>query len=248
MLDRFLRRWYVPILVGAMLAWVERADRLVLLIGTDPLAAVSAIRAYQALVQRREGLRAAWSTCRCCWRRVLAEVASAVVKRIGEHGGFSVPPVANALAPITEMSADSWLAVESVFGLYGADFFGITSPGLDADIAFLDVVGLALAAWGLWLVVRRFSSCEDRIAQILALGILINVGAYLLSTTPTTYWSAREMAACCRPAPCSRAGCWAASSWRSGWCWPLPWCSVPPGGARLHGRAAAPAGDYPGSG
>ena len=76
----------------------------------------------------------------------------------------------------------------------GADFFGITSPGLDAGIAFLHVVGLALAAWGLWLVIRRFFSCEDRIGQILALGILINVGAYLLSTTPTTYWSAREMA------------------------------------------------------
>src|SRR5208283_1936895 len=124
-----------------------------------------------------------------------AEIASAVVRRIGEHGGFSVLPVASALAPITEISAHSWLAVESVFGLYGADFFGSTSPGLDAGIAFLHLIGLALAAWGLWLVLRRFFSCEDRIAQVLALGILINVAAYLLSTTPTTYWSAREMAA-----------------------------------------------------
>ena len=160
-----------------------------------PLAAVSAIRVYQALVQRREALRAAWFDLSLLLAAgASAEVASAVVKRIGEHGGFSVLPVANALAPIAEMSAHSWLAVESVFGLYGADFFGMTSPGLDAGIAFLHLVGLALAAWGLWLVIRRFFSCEDRIAQVLALGILINVGAYLLSTTPTTYWSAREMA------------------------------------------------------
>jgi hypothetical protein len=194
-LDRFPRQWYVPVLVGAMLAWIEVADRLVLLIGVAPLAAVSAIRAYQALVQRREGLRAAWFDLSLLLAAgASAEIASAVVKRIGEHGGFSVLPVANALAPITEMSAHSWLAVESVFGLYGADFFGITSPGLDAGIAFLHLVGLALAAWGLWLVIRHFFSCEDRIAQILALGILVNVGAYLLSTTPTTYWSAREMA------------------------------------------------------
>jgi len=183
------------ILVGAMLAWIEVADRLVLLIGVAPLAAVSAIRAYQALVQRREGLRAAWFDLSLLLAAgASAEIASAVVKRIGEHGGFSVLPVANALAPITQISAHSWLAVESVFGLYGADFFGMTSPGLDAGIAFLHLVGLALAAWGLWLVIRHFFSCEDRIAQILALGILINVGAYLLSTTPTTYWSAREMA------------------------------------------------------
>jgi hypothetical protein len=194
-LDRFPRSWYVPVVVGAMLAWIGVADRLVLLIGVAPLAAVSAIRAYQALVQRREGLRAAWFDLSLLLAAgASAEIASAVVKQIGRHGGYAVLPVTNSLAPITEMSAHSWLAVESVFGLYGADFFGITSPGLDAGIAFLHLFGLALAVWGLWLVLRRFFSCEDRIAQVLALGILINVAAYLLSTVPTTYWSAREMA------------------------------------------------------
>jgi hypothetical protein len=194
-LDRAPRRWYVPILVGAMLAWILVADRLVLLIGVAPLAAVSAIRAYQALVQRREGLRAAWFDLSLLLAAgASAEIASMVVKQIGEHGGYAVLPVTNALAPLSEMSAHSWLAVGSVFGLYGADFFGTTSPGLNTGIAFLHLFGLALAAWGLWLVIRRFFSCEDRIAQVLALGILINVAAYLLSTVPTTYWSAREMA------------------------------------------------------
>jgi hypothetical protein len=194
-LDRAPRRWYTPILVGAMLAWVLVADRLVLLIGVAPLVAVSAIRAYQALVQRREGLRAAWFDLSLLLAAgASAEIATMVVKRIGEHGGYAVLPVTNALAPLSEMSAHFWLAVGSVFGLYGADFFGNTSPGLDAGIAFLHLFGLALAAWGLWLVIRRFFSCEDRIAQVLALGILINVAAYLLSTVPTTYWSAREIA------------------------------------------------------
>ena len=194
-LDRFPRRWFTPVLVGAMLAWVDIADRLVLLIGVAPLAGVSALRAYQALVQRREGLRGAWyDLSLLAAAGASAEVASAVVKRISEHGGFAVLPVQNALAPITEMSAHSWLAIESVFGLYGADVFGITSPGLDAGIAFLHLAGLAMALWGLWLVLRRFFGCGDRVAQVLALGVLINVAAYLLSTTPTTYWSAREMA------------------------------------------------------
>src|SRR5216683_1280435 len=194
-LDRFPRRWYVPVLVGAMLAWVDIADRLVLLIGVAPLAAVSAVRAYQALVQRREGLRGAWfDLSLLAAAGASAEIASTVVRQIGAHGGYTVLPVANALAPIGQMSAHSWLAVQSVFGLYGADFFGMSSPGLDAGIAFLHLIGLGLALWGLWLVIRRFFSCEDRIAQILALGILVNVAAYLLSATPTTYWSAREMA------------------------------------------------------
>ena len=194
-LDRAPRQWWVPLLVGGMLAWVEIADRLALLIAIAPLAAVSAVRAYQVLVQRREGLRAAWFDLSLLVAAgASAEIASMVVRRIGEHGGFAVLPVANSLAPITEMSAHSWLAVESVFGLYGADFFGISSPGLDAGIAFLHLIGLALAGWALWLVIRRFFSCEDRVAQILTLGIVVNVAAYLLSTTPTTYWSAREMA------------------------------------------------------
>ena len=193
-LDRAPRKWWVPVVVGAMLAWVDVADRLVLLIGVAPLAAVSAVRAYQALVQRREGLRSAWFDLSLLLAAgASAEIASMVVKRIGEHGGFVVLPVPNALAPISEMSAHSWLAVESVFGLYGAVFFGM-SPGLTAGIAFLHLIGLALAAWGLWLVIRHFFSCEDRIAQVLALAILINVAAYLISATPTTYYSAREMA------------------------------------------------------
>jgi hypothetical protein len=84
--------------------------------------------------------------------------------------------------------------VQSICGLYGADLFGMSSIGLNGAIAILHLVGLALAAWGFWLVIRRFFSCEDRIAQILALAIVINLAAYMLSTTPSTYWSTREVA------------------------------------------------------
>ncbi len=194
-LDRFPRRWYTPVLVCAMLAWVNVADQLGLLIGVAPLAVVSAIRAYQALVQRREGLPGGWFDLSLVLAAgASAVIASEVVKQIGAHGGYYVLPVNNALAPVSELSAHSWLAVESVFGLYGADFFGTTTPGLDTAIAFLHLIGLALAAAGLWIVLRRFFRCEDRVAQVLAVAILVNVAAYLLSTVPTTYWSAREMA------------------------------------------------------
>jgi hypothetical protein len=194
-LDRCPRRWYTPVLVGAMLAWVDVADQLALLIGVAPLAAVSAIRAYQAMVQRREGLRSAWFDLSLVLAAgASAGIAAEVVRQIGAHGGYSVLPVTNALAPVGEMSAHSWLAVESVFGLYGADFFGMSSPGLAAGIAFLHLIGLALAAAGLWIVLRHFFRCEDRVAQVLAVGILVNVAAYLLSTVPTAYWSARELA------------------------------------------------------
>jgi hypothetical protein len=194
-IDRGGRRWWVPVAVTALLAWVEIADRLVLLIGVAPLAAVCAIRAYRAVVQRRERLRSAWFDLSLIVAAgASVGIASIVVKRIGEHGGFSVLPVNNGLAPVSEMSSHLWLLVESVSGLYGADLFGMNSLGLNAAIAMLHLVGLALAVWALGLVLRRFFRCDDLIAQVLALGILINVVAYLLSTTPTTYWSARELA------------------------------------------------------
>jgi hypothetical protein len=167
----------------------------VVLIGVVPLAAVCAVRAYQAVVQRRERLRSAWFDLSLIVAAgASAEIASIVVKRLGEHGGFGVLPVASGLAPVSELGSHLSLMVESVCGLYGADLFGMSSLGLNAGIAALHLVGLALAGWALWLVLRRFFRCDDLIAQVLAVGILINLVAYLLSTTPTTYWSAREIA------------------------------------------------------
>ena len=194
-LDRFPRSWYVPVLVALMLAWGAVADSLVLIIGVAPLAVVSAVRAYQILVQRREGLRSGWFDISLLVAAgASVEITRIVLREISHHGGYTVLPVENAVAPVTEMSSHLWLLVQSICGLYGADLFGMSSLGLNAAIALLHLVGLGLAGWGLWLVVRRFFSCEDRIAQVLALGILVNLVAYVLSTTPMTYWSAREVA------------------------------------------------------
>jgi hypothetical protein len=194
-LDRAPRRWYVPPLIGLMLVWGAVADSLVLIIGAAPLAVVSAIRAYQILVQRRERLQNGWFDVSLLVAALASvEISRIIVKEISVHGGYTVLPIGAGVAPVTEMSSHLWLLVQSISGLYGTDVFGMTSIGLNGAIAILHLVGLALAAWGLWLVIRHFFSCEDRIAQILALAILINVTAYLLSTTPTTYWSAREVA------------------------------------------------------
>jgi hypothetical protein len=194
-LDRAPRSWYVPPLIGLMLVWGVVGDQLVLLIGVAPLAVVSAIRAYQILVQRREGWRSGWFDVSLVVAAAAAvEISRIVVKEISAHGGYTVLPVQAGVAQVTDMSSHLWLLVQSIFGLYGADLFGMSSIGLNGAIAIVHLIGLALAVWGFWLVIRRFFSCQDRIAQILAVAILINLVAYMLSTTPTTYWSARELA------------------------------------------------------
>src|SRR3984957_8037946 len=194
-LDRSPRKWFVPPIIALMLAWAVIADQLILLIAVAPLAVVSAVRAYQILVQRREGWRVGWfDVSLLVAAGAGVEISRIVLKEISAHGGYTVLQVPAGVAPVTDMSAHLWLLVQSISGIYGADLFGMTSIGLDGAIALLHVIGLALAAWGLWLVIRRFFSCEDRIAQLLTLGILVNLVAYMLSTTPTTYWSAREVA------------------------------------------------------
>ena len=194
-LDRAPRSWYVPPIIALMLAWGAIGDQLVLLVGVAPLAAVSAVRAYQVLVQRREGWRSGWfDVSLLAAAAASVEISRIVVKEISAHGGYTMQPVPGGVAQVTDMSSHLWLLVQSICGLYGADLFGMSSIGLNGAIALLHLAGLALAGWGLWLVIRRFFSCADLIAQILAVGILINLVAYLLSTTPTTYWSAREVA------------------------------------------------------
>ncbi len=194
-LDRLPRSWYVPPIIAVLLAWGAIGDQLVLLIGVAPLALVSAIRAYQAFFTRRAGWRGAWFDVSLVVAAAAAvEISRIFVKAIGAHGGYSVLPVQAGVAAVNDLSLHFWLLVQSVCGLYGADLFGMSSIGLLGAIAFLHFIGLGLAGWGLWLVLRRFFSTADRIAQILTVGILINLVAYLLSTTPLTYWSAREVA------------------------------------------------------
>ena len=194
-LDRAPRRWFVPVVVGVMLAWTEVADSFVVLIGAAPLAAVAGVRAYQALVRRRGPLRSEWFDLSLVAAAALSVVAAKIaVELISDHGGYSVLPVPTGLATSGAIPTHVWLMTRGVLGLYGAVFFGLPSIGLAAGIAFLHLAGVALAAWALCLVIRRFFRCDDLVAQVLAASIVITMAAYVLSTIPITYYSARYLA------------------------------------------------------
>src|SRR5271165_1782492 len=130
-LDRAPRSWYVPPIIALMLAWGATGDQLVLLVGVAPLAAVSAVRAYQVLVQRREGWRSGWFDVSLVVAAAAAvEISRIVVKEISSHGGYAMLPLPAGVAPVSDMSSHAWLLVESICGLYGCDVFGMTSIGL----------------------------------------------------------------------------------------------------------------------
>jgi hypothetical protein len=188
-------RWYVPVLVTVLLAWAEVADGFALVIGAAPLAVVAIIRAYRALVQRREPLRSGWFDLSLIAAAALsAWLTDIVIKLIGGHGGYSVLSVPTGLASASQLPGHLWLLAEGVLGLYGADFLGMASIELAAAIAFLHLIGLALAAWALCRAIRRFFPLDSLVDQVLVTSILITAAAYVLSTIPLTYYSSRYLA------------------------------------------------------
>ena len=194
-LDRAPRRWYVPVLVTVMLVWAEVADGFALVIGAAPLAVVAIIRAYRALVQRREPLRSGWFDLSLIAAAALsAWLTDIVIKLIGGAGGYSVLSVPTGLASASQLPGHLWLLTEGVLGIYGADFLGMASIELAAAIAFLHLIGLALAAWGLCRAIRRFFPLDSLVDQVLVTSILLTAAAYVLSTIPLTYYSARYLA------------------------------------------------------
>ena len=195
LLDRAPHRWYVPVIAGLLLVWVQVGDRLATLIGVLPIVAVCAVRAYQGIVQRRERLRSRWFELALGAAAIVSvPVTSFVVKTIGNFGGYAVRPLeTTSFAASAVWPAHFALMVEGIFGLYGADVTGRNLGALTA-MALLHVVGLALAVWAFARAIRRFFGWDDMIVQILTVAIAINLAAFFLSSLPNKFWDTREIA------------------------------------------------------
>jgi hypothetical protein len=194
LLDRAPRRWYVPAAVAVLLSWALIADDIVLMIAVLPLAAACAVRAYQASVRDRLPLRNSWFELSLAAAAVLAVgIADAAVALIRSDGGYAVWPVADKLAAFTQLPHNLMLTIQGLLLLFGADFFN-QSLGYAAVLAMLHLVGLGLAAWAVCIVLRRLPD-QDLVVQILAIGTLIIVAAYLFGQRAQDINSTREVSA-----------------------------------------------------
>jgi hypothetical protein len=176
-LDRAPRRWYVPLIITVMLAWVQVGDGITLLVATAPLALVCWLRIGQG-VARREPLTSRWYEASLLVAAV-ASVAAAwlAVHVIGRLGGYVVTGLPTAPAMLRAVPGQLRVTADGVLVLYGADFSGL-HPGMAAAFAAAHLVGLALAAWALGLAIWRFFRIDDLIAQVLTVAIIINLAAF----------------------------------------------------------------------
>jgi hypothetical protein len=203
-IDRARPRWHVPVVVGVLLAWVQIADSLALLIGVAPLAIAGAIRACQGTGRRHRAAfpgRPAPSRPVPRWYDLslagaaLASVGAAwlVIRLIRENGGFFVAAPSTLLAPAGLLPRHAVLAFQGVLELFGAGFSG-QRGALELLFAAAHLAGVALAAWALILAVRWLLRWEDLLVPAFAIAILLNVAGYAVSLTPANIRSTREIA------------------------------------------------------
>ncbi len=175
-------RWYVPVLVAVLLAWVQVADPIVYVVGIGPLGIVCAARVI------RGWFRASGSW----WRRITAQwydlsLGAAAVAASGlawitnnvlsALGGYTVNRLPFYLTPWSQLHYN-WPAGWKVLEVFGANYTGLS--GIPLVLAFLHLVSVALVAWALARVAWRFFGAS-LVDEILAVAIVLNVALYLLT-------------------------------------------------------------------
>jgi hypothetical protein len=194
-LDRARPRWYIPVIAAALLGWAMVADMLVLYIGVLPLALVCGIHVYRAVVMEHQPLRSYRYYLALGIAPLVAAVAAALALHvIHASGGFYVAaPVAQFAGSGALLPAHLGILAEGLLLLGGADFLGLRFTVINA-FTILHAVGVALAAWGTWLAGRCLRRDRDLVAQLLLVGVIINVTIYALSTRAHWIPATREIA------------------------------------------------------
>jgi hypothetical protein len=185
LLDRTGRsapRWYVPVLVALLLAWVQVADPIVYVVAIGPLGIACALQVIRGWL-KAEG---SW------WRRLTAQryylmlgaasVAAAGLAWIANNvlsalGAYTVNRLPFYLTPWSDLHYN-WPAGWKVLEVFGANYTGLS--GIPLALAFLHMVSVALVVCALARVAWRFFGVS-LVDEILAVAIVLNIVLYLLT-------------------------------------------------------------------
>jgi hypothetical protein len=216
-LDRFGRKWWVPLIVAVLLGWAWTADPLVLVVAVLPLLAVCLVRVVSALAvgAKRGGLRGLRTAALDRWFEVWLAAAAGIGyliawgagQFIAGHAGYTQQPVPFQFN-WPQLFMQSRITLHGLLEMFGAYFVPWVDPyiqwpisqpgmsGLDQAIALTHLVGVIFAVWGACAIARRFFFRDaDIVSQLLLAGIVANIAAYVPSTLGHhTALNAREFA------------------------------------------------------
>ena len=142
---------------------------------------------------RGAALQARWYEVSLAAAAILAYGLADLVNRLlSANGGFVLHLLGYQLAPVHTWPKHAWVTGEGLLALFGAKPQG---PAAELAFALLHLAGVALVAWAMCRVARRFLSWPDLISQVLLVAIVLNVLVYVPSTlADATDLNAREFA------------------------------------------------------
>jgi len=185
-LERSPRRWWVPVLIAALLAWSVIADQLVLIIAILPLIGVDAVRFPRSTARWYEISLAACGVA-------AALVGLAVPRVIRAMGGYHAGKVLSGVAPAGRIIHHNVpLAGRGLLILFGAYTPGLPA-GVQTWVATLHIVSLALVACAVVVTAWRFFRGEDLVPQLLLAGIVLVLVAYVIGVHAAVLENAREI-------------------------------------------------------
>ena len=198
LIDRAPPRWYVPVLVCLLFTWTMVADSIVLLTGIVPLLLIAAGRAFAGLI-RRGGPRAArWYELSLAGAAAVAGVAGSFAPRLlVALGGYQQSPV-GADTDLSQLQHGAWVTLQAFLELFGANVFNTSfwgaRPALEVVFVALHLAGAIVAACALGVGIARIFRFGELIVPVFAVAIVLNLGAYMISTHAQDLLGAREMA------------------------------------------------------
>ena len=112
-------------------------------------------------------------------------------------GGYQQSPVGDD-TDLGQLQHGAWVTLQAFLELFGANVFGTsffgTSTGLEVVFVALHLAGAIVAACALGVGIARIFRFGELIVPVFAVGILLNLGAYMISTHAQDLLGAREMA------------------------------------------------------
>lgn len=185
-------RW-LPWVIAVLLGLGQLSDPLVMYIGALPLMVVSGWRMIRE--RRFRGLN--------LWLAV-AGIGSAFISQglqlaIRAAGGWAAHPPTVEFASFGAIGRNAWYAVQGLAGNFGALFPDRHGPW-GMLLGTVHLVGLLAAVVTTMIVLwrgltRKPGEPGDRLAELCAVGIGINIAAYVVSTLPVDLGTARHIVA-----------------------------------------------------
>jgi len=193
-LDRAAERWYVPVAVFALLAWIQVGDQLSLIAVTAPIVAVAVVRMLVLAIRRRPLAEFRYDGLLLVAAGLSIEAAKIAERAVRALGGFQLHPLPEQLlAPHSIIPSNAKVMGQTLLLLFGANnqggrhYLNIIAP--------FHLIGLALAACGLAIgIAIFFTKWTDRVSQILVVGIGATLAAGILGTELPSLAHAHEVA------------------------------------------------------